>query len=172
MVRMKTLIILLFITLLGSYELTAQRKVKSGSYNLMLRKLLKHTVPEISVDSAAAVKTICTFLDAREKNEYDVSHINNSIYVGYNDFKIDAIKNIEKNTPIIVYCSVGYRSEKISEKLIAAGYKNVQNMYGGIFEWKNENNIVVNKSGTTNNVHAFSKTWGIWLKKGKKIYSN
>jgi rhodanese-related sulfurtransferase len=170
MVRIKTLIILILITTSCYNEVNAQRKVKSGSYNLMLKKLLKHTVPEISVDSAAAVKTSCTFLDAREKNEFDVSHINNSIYVGYNDFKLDAVKNIDKNTPIIVYCSVGYRSEKISEKLIAAGYKNVQNMYGGIFEWKNENNIVVDKNGTTNNVHAFNKTWGIWLKKGKKVY--
>jgi rhodanese-related sulfurtransferase len=172
MVRMKTLIIFLFITITYTNDVAAQRKVKSGSYNLMLRKLLKHTVPEISVDSAASVKTICTFLDAREQNEYEVSHINNSVFVGYNNFKLDVVKDIDKSTSIIVYCSVGYRSEKISEKLIAAGYKNVQNMYGGIFEWKNKNNVVVDKAGTTNNVHAFSKTWGIWLKKGNKIYSN
>ncbi len=167
---MKTIFFLFLITLASSNQVNAQRKVKSGSYNLMLKKLLKHTVPEITVDSAAKVKTICTFLDAREKYEYEVSHINDAIYVGYNDFKIDVLQNVQKNTPIIVYCSVGYRSEKITEKLIAAGYKNVQNLYGGIFEWKNENNVVEDKNGITNNVHAFSKTWGIWLKKGKKVY--
>ena len=80
------------------------------------------------------------------------------------------LHGINKNAPIIVYCSVGYRSEKISEKLLAAGYKNVENLYGGIFEWKNKRNTVVDKNGITNNVHPYSKTWGVWLKNADKVY--
>ena len=109
-------------------------------------------------------------LDAREPAEFAVSHIDNAVFVGYNNFNIDALKNIEKDSPIVVYCSVGYRSAKIAEKLLASGFTNVKNLYGGIFEWKNENHNVYNTNGITEQVHAFSKTWGIWLKKGIKVY--
>ena len=77
-----------------------------------------------------------------------------------------------KDASIVIYCSVGVRSEKIGEKLIAAGYTNVKNLYGSIFEWVNEGNAVYNMNGkATNRVHAYSKTWGIWLKKGVKVYN-
>lgn len=45
-------------------------------------------------------------------------------------------------------------------------------MVGGIFEWKNQNNIVVDNSGAeTQKVHAYGKTWGMWLNKGEKVYN-
>ena len=44
-------------------------------------------------------------------------------------------------------------------------------MYGGIFEWVNEGFPVVNnQEKQTDNVHAYNKSWGIWLKKGVKVY--
>jgi rhodanese-related sulfurtransferase len=150
---------------------TAQRRVKSGSYNTMLKTLLKHTVPEISVDSLAKCSGNVIMLDAREPGEYKVSRIQHAIPVGYNDFTMDAVKYIPKDSPIVVYCSVGYRSEKITEKLKAAGFTNVANLYGGIFEWKNERHDVVDEAGAvTDKVHAYSKLWGIWLKNAKKVY--
>jgi rhodanese-related sulfurtransferase len=150
----------------------AQRMVKSGSYNTMLKKLLKHTVPDISVDSLANCQTQMTLLDAREPNEYAVSHLTNAIPVGYNNFSMDAVKQVDKNAPVVVYCSVGYRSEKVAEKLIAAGFTNVRNLYGGIFEWKNQQQPVVDTEGqATNKVHAYSKMWGIWLKHAQKVYN-
>ena len=103
--------------------------------------------------------------------EYNVSHIANSIRVGYSDFSINKLPTLNKKTPIIVYCSVGYRSEKISEKLLAAGYTNVQNLYGGIFEWVNEGNPVQDSLGLTSNVHAYNKDWGKWLQAGIKKYN-
>jgi 3-mercaptopyruvate sulfurtransferase SseA len=70
-----------------------------------------------------------------------------------------------------VYCSVGYRSEKVSEQLRQAGYQTVYNLYGGIFEWKNQGHPVVNAEGEpTERVHAYNRSWGVWLKKGDKVY--
>ncbi|WP_159038468.1 hypothetical protein [Brumimicrobium mesophilum] len=44
-------------------------------------------------------------------------------------------------------------------------------MYGSIFEWVNEGKPVYNLEGEeTMKVHAYSKSWGIWLKKGEKVY--
>lgn len=167
----KNYIVLLM--MLFSITATAQRRVNSGSYNTMLKTLLKHTVPEISVDSLAKCSSRVILLDARETEEYKVSHMQNAIHVGYNDFTMEAVKDIPKTSAIVVYCSVGYRSEKITEKLRAAGFSNISNLYGGIFEWKNQQHEVVDEQGAiTQKVHAYSKLWGIWLKKGKKVYGS
>lgn len=69
-----------------------------------------------------------------------------------------------------MYCSIGYRSEKIAKKLLENGYDNVSNLYGGIFEWANQGNKVYNDYGETTKVHAFSRLWSVWLNKGEKVY--
>lgn len=158
---------LLALLLLSVWVCSAQ--VKSAAYRSMLKNLLSHTVPEITVDSARQVSN-AVFLDAREPKEFEVSHLQNAKYVGYDHFSMANLPAVPKDTPVIVYCSVGYRSEKVAEKLIAAGYTNVSNMYGGIFEWVNEGQSVYNKDGATPKVHAYNRTWGVWLKKGKKVY--
>jgi len=102
-----------------------------------------------------------------------VSHIQNAIHVGYDDFDIDAVaeKITDKSSKIVVYCSLGVRSEDIAEQLNNAGYNNIYNLFGGIFEWKNNDLTVYNNEDEpTENVHAFSKKWGKWLLKGIKIY--
>jgi rhodanese-related sulfurtransferase len=151
-------------------NLFGQKMVQSSTYQATLSTLLSHTVPEISVDSLAKIKDEVILLDAREPQEYNVSHIANATCVGYDNFDKAAVKNLDKNKPVVVYCSVGYRSEKISEQLREMGFKNVSNLYGGIFEWKNQNQTVVNQKGPTEKVHAYSPVWGVWLKKGEKVY--
>ena len=145
--------------------------VQSKSYGIMLKTLLKHNVSEVSAKTAKQIET-AVFIDAREKKEFEVSHIKNAIWCGYNDFDLMRLKAIDKSKTIIVYCSVGYRSEKITANLLKAGYTNVFNMVGGIFEWKNNGYVVVDNAGKeTEKVHAFSKTWGIWLHNGEKTYN-
>jgi rhodanese-related sulfurtransferase len=154
--------------MLSFFVATAQ--VQSGAYSVILKTLLSHSVPEVSVTELKETKNI-VFFDAREKDEYQVSHISNAKYVGYNDFDLKKLDQYGKNEKIIVYCSVGYRSEKIAEKLINAGFSDVSNLYGGIFEWVNEGRpIVDNANQSTENIHPYSKTWGIWLTKGNKVY--
>jgi rhodanese-related sulfurtransferase len=102
--------------------------------------------------------------DAREKAEFDVSHIPDAIYLGYSDFNAGSIKNIPKEKNIVIYCSIGYRSEKIGEKLLRLGYKNVYNLYGSIFEWANEKYPLVGSNGkTTDRVHGYNKSWSKWV---------
>ncbi|MGB3076518.1 MAG: rhodanese-like domain-containing protein [Chitinophagales bacterium] len=146
-------------------------QVQDPAYDLLLQKMLAHSVREISVKEVAAKQSNVIFLDAREKEEYDVSHLNNAVAVGYDHFNLATVKNIAKDQRIVVYCSVGYRSEKVAEQLVNAGYSHVTNLYGGIFEWINEDHPVYDLSGKpTEKVHAYDVTWGIWLKKGDKVY--
>ena len=112
-------------------------------------------------------------LDTREKEEFEVSHIPGAIWVGYETFSIDEIPSLVKNNDasIVVYCSVGVRSEDIGEALIDNNYPNVRNLYGGIFEWKNQGLKVIDSTGNeTQNVHAYSKFWGRLLTEANKVY--
>lgn len=164
---------LLFIVVSSlSLPLLAQKQgIESGSYRLMLKTLLSHTVPEVQIADAATAPNATLFLDARERNEFEVSHIQGAHWIGYDDFEMSRLAGIPKDTPLVVYCSVGYRSEKITERLLEVGFTDVANLYGGIFEWKNQDQEVVDMNGQqTERVHAYSRSWGIWLKEGERVY--
>lgn len=139
----------------------------------LLLKENKQSVPYITVEELSKKKNFI-LLDSREKVEFETSHIEHARFVGYDKFKLKKIKNLlpnDKNEPIVVYCSLGIRSEDIAEKLQKAGYTNVYNLYGGIFEWKNKDYPVIDSEGNeTENIHAFDENWSRWLKKGIKIF--
>lgn len=135
-----------------------------------LKTLYKNTVPVVSMQEAQNWNH-AKLLDTREREEFEVSHIPNAELVGYDDFELDAVSDLNKADTIILYCSVGYRSERIGEKLKDAGYKNVFNLYGGIFNWKNHDGVVVNlQKDTTQKVHTYNRSWSRFLKKGEKVY--
>lgn len=139
-----------------------------------LDRLNNKTVRYISVQELQA-KTAVVILDAREPEEYNTSHIKNAVNVGFNKFNKSIIdqKLQDKNATIVVYCSIGVRSEKIGEKLLKLGYTNVYNLYGGIFEYKNSNGKVVNNQNqVTDSVHTYNKKWSTYLTKGIKVYEN
>ena len=137
-----------------------------------LHELNKGTVPYISVEELAGMANVA-LIDTREKEEYEVSHLKNALWVGYNDFDISRVKERikDRSGPVVVYCSVGVRSEDIGERLLAEGYTDVKNLYGGIFEWKNEGYPVYDTSGKeTEKVHAYNQYWGKLLHRGEKVY--
>jgi rhodanese-related sulfurtransferase len=160
--------------LLISFFLTSCAQEKE--YHSMLQLMYKNSVPLIKSEQMSFElkrDTTLIVLDTREIAEYKVSHIRNAKNVGYDHFNMESLKNIQKNSRIIVYCSVGYRSERIGEKLIANGYTHIYNLYGGIFEWVNNDYPIVDTNNVkTNKVHAYSKLWGKWLIKGEKVYGN
>lgn len=138
----------------------------------VLDKYNSHSVEYMTVEQLMNKDSI-VLLDAREIREFETSHIKNAIYVGHESFKKKYVTNVvqDKNATIVVYCSIGVRSEQIAEKVKKMGYTHVYNLYGGIFDWKNKGNEVVTKEGeTTEEVHTYSKEWSSYLKKGKKIY--
>lgn len=140
------------------------------SYENMLATLLKKTVEPIKVKTASYSKS-AYFLDTRTKTEFEISHIKNAQWIGFKEFNINKLKNIPKNAEIIVFCSVGARSEQIGEKIKKAGFTNVKNLWGGLFQWVNEGYPIFDKNEKiTQKVHAYSPEWGVWLLKGEKVY--
>ena len=154
--------------------LQACGQTTDGAYALMLKGIYKNTVPLLQPEQlfqqVQKPENKPLLLDTRSPAEYNVSHIAGARFVGFEDFDVSQLKDVPKNTPLVVYCSVGARSEKVGEQLQQAGYKNVRNLYGGIFEWVNLGYPVYNNKGKTAKVHAYSSTWGIWLQEGEKVY--
>lgn len=152
------------------WSMTAYGQITNGAYKALLETLYKKSVPLITVEELKQKHNI-VLLDARERKEYNVSHLPGARWVGFDDFDLRRIEDIPKSATIVTYCSVGVRSERVGEKLQAAGYRNVHNLYGSLFEWVNQGNPVVDKKERpTQRVHAYSRLWGIWLRQGEKVY--
>ncbi len=142
--------------------------MRTTAYHLFLKSLYKNTVPIVK-PMGLAKESI--FLDSRSKEEFEVSHIPDAKWVGFKEFNKELVEGFDKNSEIVVYCSVGVRSEKIGEKLKKMGFTNVKNLYGGIFEYVNLGGELVDREEKrTLNVHTYSRVWSIWLQKGNKIY--
>ena len=101
-------------------------------------------------------------LDVREPAEFDVSHLAHARRVepGADPTTLD----LPKDQPIVTYCSVGYRSADYAQQLQKAGYTNVRNLQGSIFQWANEGRPVYKDGGQADKVHPFNATWGKLLK--------
>ncbi|MBI1184399.1 rhodanese-like domain-containing protein [bacterium] len=149
----------------------SQTKIENKVFAAAVASLLSNTVETIEVktlrDTLSATNWV--LLDAREKKEYEVSHLANAQWVGYDTFTMDELVDVDTEDTIVVYCSVGYRSEKIGEQLLAHGYQHVLNLYGGIFEWVNQGGTVVAGNSTTDKVHGYNKKWSTFLRKGTVV---
>ena len=144
---------------------------REESFNLTIDQLLDGSVPVISPEEARAMDVAPAIIDARSQAEFHVSHLAGAHHVDYDNFDPDNLPALSKDEPVRVLCTIGYRSEKIGERLQALGYNNVYNLYGGIIQWKNDGYEVVNQTGLpTDSVHGYSRAWGHWLKNGVAVY--
>ena len=103
-------------------------------------------------------------LDARKQEEFSVSHLRYAISAADEKLTEEALKGYPKDSPIVAYCSVGWRSSELVEKLKKQGYSNVVNLEGSIFQWANEGRPIFQDSQQVNQVHQFDKKWGELLK--------
>jgi rhodanese-related sulfurtransferase len=159
--------------MIGFYLMSCQvvnAQIQSKAFEKLLQVMVTDKVPKVECEQVKKMSN-AVFLDARERKEFEVSHLKNAKWVGFDTFSMKNLPKISKETPIVVYCSIGVRSGKIAEKLLSAGYKNVYNFNGSIFEWVNQGNPVYDMSGNlTNKIHVYDSKWGVWCNKGEKIY--
>ena len=144
-----------------------------SSISEILEQQNSQNVPYISAQELSMPKTEAIILDAREKNEFETSHLKNALHVGYHSFELDSVTKFinDKKSKIVVYCSVGIRSDKIASKIKKLGFTNVFNLYGGIFEWKNNGFPIYNsKNIKTDSIHIYSKKWSKWVNNGTKVF--
>jgi rhodanese-related sulfurtransferase len=152
----------------GSQAQSVSPKCHNPLFNSLVKNMIDQSIPTLDVDELSANQKQYYILDAREWSEYKVSHIPGATHIGYDNFNAILLDRIDKHQPIAIYCSIGYRSEKIGEKLVAMGFQEVYNVYGSIFEWANRGYPLVDIKGqTTRRVHGYDKKWGIWINRKK-----
>ncbi len=119
-------------------------------------------------------------IDARSPEEYQVSHLRHA-HQAKTLAEAEAIiqeagitEQTAEQTPIVIYCSIGYRSGRLGKALQDAGYR-VMNLEGSIFQWANEGRSLVtahssahssansSASHSTQQVHPYSRLWGLLL---------
>lgn len=119
--------------------------------------------------AALAPEDVLLF-DARDPDEYDVSHLPGATRVDF-DVEPEAFLarhgDVLADRVIVFYCSVGRRSsilaERLQDALFARGAAGVANLEGGIFEWHNEARPLVDAAGATDFVHPYDDRWGRYV---------
>ncbi len=102
-------------------------------------------------------------VDTRAAEEFAVSQIAGAIQAGDENALRVRLEGVPKDAAIVLYCSVGYRSAKLAERLARAGYTRVANLEGSMFEWANSGRDLVQGERPAMHVHPYSRTWGKFL---------
>ena len=124
-------------------------------------------VPSLTTTELAALLSAgsreVVLLDARERDEFDVSHLEGAHHA---PSESDAVALLQSSTPgalIVVYCSVGYRSAALVERLHARQFANVVNLQGSIFAWASEGRPLYRGDSPVEHVHPYDRRWGALL---------
>jgi len=120
------------------------------------------SVQQLATDELAGwladSKRLAPFLvDARSAGEFSVSHLRDAA----NLTTVSEVESlVSPSRPVVVYCSVGYRSSALAQKLQKAGFAHVYNVEGSIFKWANEGHSVFRGTSKVEEVHPYNATWG------------
>lgn len=145
--------------------------IRSASLNL-ITLLIKFKFPKVrhitTKDFAhwlnQTTKPQPLVLDVRDQVEYNVSHLKASQRIDPREPHLSEHLTFAKDTPIVVYCSVGYRSAKIAEQIRIQGFSRVFNLSGGIFQWASERRPVFKDSRPVEFVHPYNSKWAKLLR--------
>ena len=74
------------------------------------------------------------FVDVREPEEFAQARIPGASLLPLSEF-LARYQELPKDTPVVLYCRTGNRSEQAAAWLWAQGYRNILNLEGGIVRW-------------------------------------
>jgi len=134
----------------------------------LLKKSLRHKFTKIEWISTSELadwladkrRPAPALLDVRTQEEWSVSHLAGARRVDPNASAESVGGGLSKETPIVTYCAVGYRSGEMADRLRAAGFANVRNLDGSIFQWANEHRPLVHDDERVSTVHPYNPFWG------------
>lgn len=137
----------------------------------VVRRLTVRKFPEVKwIDGAElarwredAGRPQPVILDTRTGQEYAISHLRDAVRMDPYRPLLNPLRGFPKDTAIVVYASVGYRSARVARWLAQQGYTNVQNLTGSIFQWANEGRPIFSQGRPTVEVHPYDDRWGLML---------
>jgi rhodanese-related sulfurtransferase len=100
-------------------------------------------------------------LDARTEPEYAMSHLKGAVPIDPYRPSLRSLRNVPRDSAIVVYSSAGYRGARVASWLAKSGYSTVVNLAGGIFKWANEDRpLFRDVDRPTAMVHPYDQRWG------------
>lgn len=137
-----------------------------------MRALVRERFPEVRQLSPADLakwladsnRPAPVLLDVRAKAEFGVSHLPGARQVDPKISGPELAATLPPDRVVVVYCSVGYRSSDCATRLLRAGFTNVLNLEGSIFQWANEGHPVERNGRPVREVHPYNETFGRLLR--------
>ena len=149
----------------------------SEDYAAYLDDLYRDTVPVIHPSEVGAFledNPGALVIDVRSEPERTISYIDGSQFHDFDTFDTETFRSLPRDTPILAYCAVGYRSERVGERLLELGFTNVFHIYGGIIEWHNQGLPlepgVIPAEDDRPAVHGYLPRWGKYVVDGNVVY--
>ncbi len=130
----------------------------------IVNRAIDEDYPTVSSISLGELKAILDtgssveLVDVRSSEEYQVSHLPGAVLA--DTWQYD---DLDKDSVIVVYCSVGLRSAKFAEQLQQKGFSRVHNLRGSLFMWANSGYLLHAGGKPVKRAHPYSKRWGALL---------
>jgi sterol desaturase/sphingolipid hydroxylase (fatty acid hydroxylase superfamily)/rhodanese-related sulfurtransferase len=130
-----------------------------------LQERIRRDFPEVrQITSAELTKMLAEsgpllLFDVRTAPEYKVSHLPGALRLDPGTLPADVIKKYSKESPAVLYCSVGYRASRVARALSREGWTTVSVLQGSIFQWVNEGRTLECEGRPTKLVHPYSASY-------------
>lgn len=133
------------------------------------------SVPVVSVarlqrQLSGETPSVPLLIDARSAEEFAVSHLPGAVHAP----SAAAVKRLldgqSASRAVVLYCSVGVRSARVAQDLMALGVTRVANFQASIFAWANQGLPLKRGGEFTTQVHPFNSKWGVLL--NRKLWSH
>ncbi len=105
------------------------------------QKTTQPTVIDLKTLKTHVIGKDVQLVDVRTPEEYSEGHIDDATNINIMDSEtfIEKMQLLDKEKPIYLYCKMGGRSKKASEKLKELGFKSIFDYSGGYSEWSTKN---------------------------------
>jgi len=107
-------------------------KASNSQESIMRQDEIKQITVAQAKDAVTAKDT--QFIDVRTAEEYAGGHAPKAVNMPLDALEKD-LSRLDKNKPVYVICQTGRRSQKGSEILQKAGFKDIYNIQGGTGAW-------------------------------------
>ena len=86
-------------------------------------------------------------IDVREPFEFRRNRIRGSVSIPASGNLDKVADTLNKETPLFIYCTSGFRSSNAAVKLYDKGFRKLYNLEGGIVAWRKEGMPVIKGKG-------------------------
>ena len=156
-------------------EMKASR-LKSVALSVVERQV-RHAFPEIGHMSPAELAALLqrapeqvVLLDVRTRDEVSASRLPGAIAAApetQTTYEIAHLAGTLEGKIVVAYCAIGMRSARllarIGPSLREKGVRELHNLEGGLFRWRNEGRSLVDGRGSTRAIQAYNVLWRRFL---------